>query len=210
MTGPQPGSFPGKPERPRDPANEALARAIACAMREETPFVSLPLHLFQPEGGEPFLRDGRMVIDGSQVAAVNAAATLAAEAEGIPVSTDAGGPSVVCSLTVPRGYVAVVRKWTGATDRGGYFRVDGAPLVSYWLSLGGRRTLDDSDRYGLRGGERDPFEGVFVVGGGRMIAVQARSTDTAMWHVVEGSIEGWLIATESQEERLTTQRRPCA
>jgi len=186
---------------------DTLVQAVACAVREARPVVTLPPHLFIPWRGDPIFVEARKIIDGSADGTVAAGASNAGDAEGIEILTQDDSNTFVelASYTVPSRRVAIIRSLAFETDRMGLY-VDalvGAPPVSFLLELGGgQRTLLPVARLGTHGTLARPLRVAYVVPQDHRIALKARSNDAVSWHLAEAFFEGHLIQVRDVDETL--------
>jgi len=189
----------------RDPGVLAIAEALACAIRDARPVVTLPPHLFMPWRADPLFIEARAILDSNVGADVTTGASNASAAAGIALITQdaATAYGALASYRVPSGSVAVIRRLGVATDELGYF-VDntGQPAVDFVLSLGDKKTLLPVGRLGTYGTLEQPLEVSYVVPQDLEIQVLARSKDTTTWHLVEACWEGFLIHVNDIEDTL--------
>lgn len=197
-----------------DPQTLSLARALACAIRDARPSVTLPPHIFMPWRAQNFFCETRFILNGSSVAAVDLGAAEAGDAEGIQVVTESAAfttvpgtqPSVLSggTIVVPQGKVAVVKHWAGQVDDGGYFLDEDTllPFVLFSLAIDGNQQIFSPGLLGNRGNLDAPFEVSYVVPEGRTIAILAKSTDQNMWHLVETYFDGYFIGVQDINETL--------
>jgi hypothetical protein len=192
----------------------ALARTIACAVRDARPSVTLPPHIFIPWRAQNFFCEARFILNGSSTASVDLGAAEAASAEGIQrvsetvefstvPGTQPGTPGAG-TILVPNGKVAVVRHWAAQPDDGGYFRDSstGLPVVQFSLAIDGNRQIFSPALAGNHGTLADPFDVSYVIPEGQTIAVVAKSTDEDMWHLVETYFDGYFIEVQDINETL--------
>lgn len=194
------------PQFQLDARTEMLVRAVACAVRDARPNVTLPPHLFIPWRAQPWFVEARFILNGSSDATVASGASVAAAAEGISVvsetsafSTDTNG-----TLTVPKGRVAVVRQWAAQPDDGGYFTPSGAelPVVRFRLAISDLPQINSPGLLGNHGDLDHPFDVSYVVPEGHTIAVEARSVDENMWHLIETFMTGYYIEVQDINDTL--------
>ncbi len=197
-----------------DPQTLALARALACAVRDARPSVTLPPHIFIPWKAQNFFCETRFILNGSSAAAVDNGAAAAASAEGILRVTETAGAfttvtgtqpnaTLAGTILVPNGKVAVVRHWAAQTDDGGYFLdSSNVPVVQFQLSIDGNPSIFSPGLVGNQGTLDAPFDVSYVVPEGMTIAVLAKSTDQNMWHLVETFFDGYFIEVQDINETL--------
>lgn len=197
-----------------DPQTLAIARTIACAVRDARPSVTLPPHLFMPWRSQNFFCETRFILNGSSDADVDLGAAEAANAEGIQVVTESAAfvtvpgvqPAVMSggTILVPQGKVAVVKRWAAQTDDGGYFQDPDTlvPVVQFSMAVDGNFQIFSPGLLGNRGTLDSPFEVSYVVPEGQTIAILAKSTDQDAWHLIETWFDGYFIEVQDINETL--------
>jgi hypothetical protein len=206
-----------------DPQVVAMARTIACAIRDSRPVVTLPPHIFIPWKAKPWFVETRWILNGSTVASVDSGASAAASAEGISVVSEsteyttvgsAGSGVISGTYTVPKGYVAILRQWAAQCDDGGYFQDSstGQPFVKFILVFDGNEPTILSP--GLLGNDGDldhPFDVSYIIPENHTVAVLAKSTDQNAWHLIETFMKGYLIEAQDVNDTFgaISNRGPC-
>lgn len=197
-----------------DPNILALARAIACSIKEARPNVTLPPHIYIPWKAQPWFLENRMIFSASTDATIAAWATEAGDAEGINVLSETGGGFVPDpgngtgvgrgTYTVPKGQVLILREWAAQVDDGGYFidESTGYPIVRFSLNISQERTIYSVGLLGNKGNLENPFAVSYVIPEGHTVAIQVANSDNNMWHLIESYMSGHLIATRDINDTL--------
>lgn len=192
-----------------DPGAQAFARMLACAIREARPVITLPPHVSPPWRAQPFVIENRGIIDGSNDATVALGASSAADAEGLTATSETSDYSDFASFTVPNGTVAVLKHWAAECDLGGYF-VDGTgfPVVRFRLAVNGQPTIVPAS-VGLKGALDDPYDVSYVLRQLQTFSVQARSVDTASWHLIQTYLSGYIVPVSELGDEITKLLEKC-
>lgn len=181
------------------PYMEQFGQALAYALKQFRPVVTLPPQNFLPYKGQPFFVEDRctLIPRGNTSAAIGTATTTAAAAEHVRAITEvSSAPKTLASYKVPKGTIAVIRQWIGQPDELGYDLIDvtnGIAAVQIVLRINGQPIIWPNSPRGLSGSLDVPYEVGFVAPEDSVISVTAVNNDTATFHFIDSYIQGYVI-----------------
>lgn len=187
-----------------DPGLESLVRAMACAIREARPVITMLPTSDIPWRGIPFLSEDRVIINGSTIAAVDLGAAAATSAEGLRTHiAETAGFSTLAQYTVPNGQIAVVDQFAVEVDEGGYFRTADEPAGPVCLAqvCVNDQPVPQMTQFllGVKSRIPTPVRIALVVPENQTVSLRGRSRDPYMWHLFESFMYGWLVNPNDSE-----------